>query len=194
MTEPDGRAVTAADRLVLLIFACTLGMLLSVIAAMFIAEPRLGDEPTGHGFKHPEFGTMRQGTLDTDRHERIIYPATAFGVFEITLFVACLALGASRSENPRKHLGAWLAGGGAMILCFLAMVRSYHAGVVTGDPGWFLGFPAATAWMLYGLWPVPLFFIALFMRIFDRWIATPADEERFAEIMRRRDGGGGSGV
>lgn len=187
MSDNEVPARSAADLMIGVIFACTIGMLLSVVAVIFIPEPHLGDSAIGHGFKHPDFATMSRGTLDTDRHARIIYPAAAFGVFEIILFVACLALGANRSENPRKHLGAWLAGGGVMILCFLAMVRGYHTGVVTGDPGWFLGFPVATAWMLYGLWPAPLFFIALFMRVFDRWIATPGDEARIAEIIRRRD-------
>jgi hypothetical protein len=50
----------------------------------------------------------------------------------------------------------------------------------------FLALPLPTAWMIYGLWAAPVFFIVLYATAFDRWTYTDADRARFAELLAAR--------
>ena len=74
-------------------------------------------------------------------------------------------------------------------LCLAAML------LLTGRPdpdGWWLGFPPATAVMLYGLWLSPLFIVALiYAWHFEREGVTEDDLRRLRDLARppRRDGG-----
>jgi phosphatidylserine synthase len=76
----------------------------------------------------------------------------------------------------------------ATFLALMATYRTYQAG---GDHALFLGLPAPTAWMLYGVWWVPMYFILLYIFAFDRYVFSEADQLRFNEILERRDRRGG---
>ncbi len=50
----------------------------------------------------------------------------------------------------------------------------------------FLSFPRPTAWMLFGVWPFPIYFMAVYYILFDRWYYTQEDEKHLEEIVARR--------
>jgi len=72
-------------------------------------------------------------------------------------------------------------------LALFALYRGFAA-----DPGGplFGSLPAPTAWMLYVLWPLPLWFAWLYWRHFDAAFLSERDVERFrarlAELERAR--------
>jgi hypothetical protein len=125
----------------------------------------------------------------------------AWGAIQIVLFVALLSFGMRRSREQRL---AHLLGGIAYLGIFLAMCLAYRAsigGAVDGDPKLFLGLPVATAWMIYGLGGIPLFFAFLYVVNFDRWVLTPEDHQTFrdaVELARRapqeKTTGSGDGI
>jgi len=47
-----------------------------------------------------------------------------------------------------------------------------------------LGFPQSTALMLYGLWPLPIFFVVLYFVKFDSWILRPEALNQLDDIKR----------
>ena len=46
--------------------------------------------------------------------------------------------------------------------------------------------------MIYGMWLFPLFFVGLYMALFDRWVLTEEDLARFQELMEAKGQQGGT--
>lgn len=102
------------------------------------------------------------------------------GVLEIVFFVLCLSLAVSRR---RQHWAAFVLGGLIHLAVFTALVIADVRYADGGDTSLFLSFPLPTAWMLYALWPAPLFFMAWYWINFDRHVLRPEDMARFREIV-----------
>lgn len=158
-----------------LVFGATAVFAGLLVAAFF--TPEVGD---GHGFAHPLIQGMQRGG-PSSRHDAVLWLGWALGGTLVVLFVSLLALGAG-SRAGLRGLGWPLALGGLLYAAsWTALVVSY-TGYAAGSAATFAGFPLPTAWMLFALWPVPLFFVALYAFGFDHWIATPED---LAELERR---------
>ena len=152
------------------------------IAAVVLILLGVPEVPQGHGTTHLEFASMERGGPGSLRHVDVIWIGWLLGALEIGLFVVLLAFGA-RSRHGLRGLG-WplVVGGLAYLAVWTALVLAYRAEMSGAAPEFFLGFPAATAWMLFGLWPLPLLFAVYYVFGFDRWVATPED---LAELERR---------
>ena len=162
----------------------------------------LTDEPAGsRGIDHPEFETMRQGG-GSERHDSVVFWGWLYGTLSIALFVGFMALGLRRRGRLPEGSGPALVIGLALFaLVFTLLVLSYRAYVEPGaDRALFGSFPRPTAWMLYGLWPVPLVFALLYMKNFDRWVISEDEVAEFEQLvaeskreraLRRRDASGG---
>lgn len=176
--------------------------ILIAMCVVFVAVIATEEIPDGHGFTHPELNphledhpeaavAMQKGGPGWERHERILWLGLIFGLLEIVFFVACLCMGASRmGELPAKVKWPMLGGLIAFMASFIALVFAYRGYANDETPALFLAFPAPTAFMLYAIWPVPLFFMFFFIMIYDRWILTPEDLEKFKKIVeekRRRE-------
>ena len=98
-----------------------------------------------------------------------------------------MALG--KSPQAQGQSSVWLLGGFvAYALVFTAVIYSYQR----YDPGnvqnFFGGFPLPTAWLVYGVWLFPWFFIAVLVIMFDRSFLTQSDLDRFhALVQKSRD-------
>ena len=69
-------------------------------------------------------------------------------------------------------------------LAFVLLFVSYRGQAVAGaDVPTVLGFPPATAWMLYGVWWTPLALVALYVWRFDDWVYGDWEQARFAELV-----------
>jgi hypothetical protein len=159
-----------------LVFAIALG-----IAAILLAAGGLPERLQGHSIAHPEFAGMQQSGVDAEPDARLLWIGWGFGALQIAMFAAVLALGA-RSRRGLRGLGVPLIAASVVYLAiWTALVLTYRSQLNVEDPALFLGFPAATAWMLFALWPFPLIFTLYYTVGFDRWIATPED---LAELER----------
>lgn len=164
-----------------LVLAVAMGIAVLMLALFSLPEPQ-----QSHGATHPEFSSMEHGGAGIDRSGYVLLLGWGFGVLEIALFVAMIALGANTRRGLRG-LGPLLVIAG---ICFAsvwtALVFSYRAYATGTETVLFLGFPAPTAWVLFAIWPVPALFVALYSLGFDRWVATPRDlaelENRLAQL------------
>ena len=95
-----------------------------------------------------------------------------------------MAVGYRKKTLPAR-LRYWLGAGFAgYLLVYTGMVVSYWQ-YIEGqtETSYFLGLPAPTAWMLFGVWLFPFFFMVLYIRNFDRWVITPEEMDRFRRLV-----------
>ncbi len=179
-------------RVPVVVFAVLVALCAVVLAVALTDEPA-----DGRGIDHPGFGTMRQGG-DSDRHDAVLPLGWLYGTLSIVLFAGLMALGLRRGGRlPGGSGAALLVGLALVVLVFTLLVLSYRAYVAPDAARTLFGsFPRPSAWMLYGLWPVPLVFAALYMRNFDRWVISEDEvaefEQLVAESRRGRASGGGA--
>ncbi len=180
-----------------LLFALLLAMCAVVAAAFFIEEVPYVDTPgedggpavreyLGHGFDHPEIPAMQAGGPGEERHARVLWLGLTLGLLEIVFFLTCLVLGAKKNEQFGPLLRPVMIAGVIYAAIFTAMVVTYRGYAAEDTHTLFLGLPTPTAWMVYGVWFFPFFYMLLYMYIFDRWTFTEADAERFSEIVAAR--------
>ena len=183
-------------RLDLVLFAMLIGMC-AVLAAAYVVPERPVVEVTqddgtvthialGHGTSNDAHATMLSGGDGAARYENIWWVGLAFGLFQIVFFLVSLAVGGEKRGDYGPLKLPLIVGGIAYAVVFIALVLSHRAYVNDADPGLFLGFPIPTAWMMYGVWLVPLVFMLLFLFKFDSWIYTEDDRKRFEELLAQQ--------
>ena len=72
------------------------------------------------------------------------------------------------------------------ILIFFLLLRSYWQYVEVSEPSHFLGFPAPTAWMVYGIYFFPFIFTALYVLNFNSWVLTEEELVRFHKLVEEK--------
>jgi hypothetical protein len=166
-------------RLDLLLFGLLLAM--ATVLGVAVSIPP-ADNATG--VKHPVYeDTMLRGG-PAQRHERILVVGWLFGLIQIAVYASCLALAVGK---PGSRWRVRLALGVGFLLyagVFSAMMLTYRESMGHPSPRLVLSFPPATAWLVYGLWVVPVFFVVLFVAGFRRWYVTEEDEERFKQLVQ----------
>ena len=180
-----------------LLFALLIGMCGVILAAFLIEEVPYVDAPgedgappvrqyLGHGFDHPAIPAMQAGGPGEERHARVLWLGLVFGLLQIAFFLTSLVFGAQKNEKFGPLLRPVAIAGVIYAAIFTAMVVTYRGYAGEDTHTLFLALPTPTAWMIYGVWFFPLFYMLLYMYIFDRWTWTEADAERFREIVASR--------
>ncbi len=165
-----------------ILFALLLSMCV-LMGYLFTIEETTG----GHGFVHPVFKTMERGGDGLERHAApVIWCAWFLGVFEVSFFVGLIALGLRHKERVRERKWPLLIGAILYAAVFTLILLAYHRYANSTSRPLFLSFPSPSAWMVYGLWPVPLYFQMLYVLFFDRWILREEDLQRFRQIVAAR--------
>ena len=164
-------------RVPVVVFAVLVALCAVVLIVVLVDEPA-----NSRGIDHPGFETMRQGG-DSSRHDSVLLLGWLYGTLSIGLFVGLMAMALRRGGRlPAGSGPALLTGLALVVLVFTLLVLSYRSYVAPEAVRTLFGsFPQPTAWMLYGLWPVPLVFVLLYVRNFDRWVIS---EDEVAEFER----------
>lgn len=164
-----------------ILFAILVAMCVIVGALWLVEEPA-----NSRGQPHPVYDTMQIGGDGAGRLASPLVLAVLFGVLEICFFVGLVALGLRRKE--RLVVGARSIGLGLLLYLatFLALVRAYDLFAFEGVHSSFLWFPSPSAWMLYGLWPMPLYFVILYVVRFEQWVLRQEDLDDFYGIVEAR--------
>ena len=178
------------------LFAILLGMC-GVVALTFIIEERPYVETVtedggvtktyqGHGLDHPQFESMEIGGPGAERHEHILWLGWVLAMLEILFFVCCLAFGARRNGRVGPIAKPLAFGAVVYMIVFTMMILAYRGFMNADEYPFFLSLPVPTAWMLYGVWVWPAFFILLYIITYGRYIWTDEDQVRFDEILEQR--------
>jgi hypothetical protein len=165
-----------------------LAIVLALLAVIGIAL-LVPEEPGGRGTTHPEFTTMQRGGSGPERHERILWIGWLFGLLQIALFATLMALGARKAGSPRGAGRPLLLCAAAQAIVWSLLVLAYQDFMQGGDRALHLLFPAPTAILIYGLWPVIVMFPLCFVIGFKRWVLSDGDlaeYERLVDERRRR--------
>ena len=176
------------DRLPPLLLALVVG-----IAAVLLAAARVEEPPAAAGEPHPEFAPMQRGGDGMRRAAPVLMYGWAFGALQVGFFAACFALGLRRRGSLgslRTPLWAGLVGYQAV---WALLVWLYAVFARDPSPVLWLSFPPPTAVMLFGLWPLPLVFMAIYLRAFDRWMPGEEELRRIRALADRRDEERGGG-
>lgn len=153
-------------------------VLLCLVLGSVLAMP----EPVSrHGTDHPRVNSMEIGG-DASRHDGVIWLGWLYGVVQVALFVTTLTLGL---RKRRAGLGSMAAIGVALACMFTAVILVYASNQANASPDLWLGLPPSTAVMLFGVWPLPMSFIVIYVVMFDHWFLAPEDLDRFAVLVRR---------
>lgn len=183
----------------LIILLAVIAMAIALLIAIGIGETPVGvttvtleDGSTvqartllGHGVVHPDNATMQIGADGEARHDRILWVAWFFGLCQIVIFIAALSLGMRKENGLGPVRAPLLAGGAVFATIFTLLFLSYRDYMRGEETAIVLGFPAPTAWMVYGVWLFPLFFAVLYLRAFDAWYLTEADRARFDALLAK---------
>ena len=76
--------------------------------------------------------------------------------------------------------------GGTLLLSLFVWWQMYsgHQGFLeTGVTSYFMGFPVATAWQVYGTWLGAIPLIILYTVGFRKFIFTEEDEEKYEKLL-----------
>jgi hypothetical protein len=162
-----------------------------VIGAAFVIDEVPAD--LGHGFAHEQFPSMDKGGPGVSRHTpTVLVMGGIFAALQTVFIIACLAFGVRRRGNVGPFKIPLLVGGLFFTGIVVLLVVSYRQYMLDPDPALFLSLPGPTAWYLYGFWPLQLFFVALYVLMFDRWVTTDDDMARFRQILARNQRRGSS--
>ena len=176
------------------VFITCVGMTFVMIAALFLT-PQVPSETVTredgsvqhlvktHGYAHDRFSSMRQGGPSLERHGAATWLGLVFVLVQVLFYGGCLAMGATRNGRLGPMKVPLIAGTAVLGLIFVALFLSYLRYINSESPSLFLSLPRPTAWMLFAVWPMPVFFMIVYYRLFDSWFFTAEDERRLEELV-----------
>lgn len=141
--------------------------------------------PNAAGVAHPDFPGMQVGGDGAARLQYIGNYAFLFQSLLLILIVCLAILGvAERYRTPRFmiYMGLSLL---FMLFVWWQMYTGHQAFMETGETAYFMGFPVATAWQMYGTWLGAIPLILVYTLGFEEYIYTPADEAAFRALLEK---------
>ncbi|MCH8961747.1 MAG: hypothetical protein IH820_10625 [Bacteroidetes bacterium] len=175
------------SRVVFRLFLALLVALLLIIGVSFLMPG--ATRPTAQ--VHPEAASLLQSTGSLAERPEVLGLGYVMGVLMIAIMAVAVWIGL-RKRDGATPLNRWMmAAFAGYALVFTALVAAYASYTQGHETAFFGGFPAPTAWMIYGMWLFPLVFVGLYMALFDRWVLTDQDLARFDDLVKenRRRGG-----
>ncbi len=156
-------------RLPVLLFGLVLGIGVLLAAAMWTGEA------TPQALPHPDYPSLLRATDGAARLAPVWWIGAALGALEIAFFAACFALGLRRQGSLGPLARPLWLGLALYEAVYVLLLIAYRAFLAAPTSDLVLSFPAPTTVMLFGLWPVPLCFLWIYLRHFDDWVLREED-------------------
>ena len=166
------------SKLIYIIFVVSL-LMAGILLAISLAEP----VTNASGEAHPQFPGMQVGGDGFARFEQIGNLGFAFQCLLLIQIVLLSLLGIPERYRSRKIL---MYMGGTIVLTLFVAWQMYSAHLQyleTSNTSYFLGFPAATAWAVYGTWLGAIPLVILYSVGFHKYIHTPEDEKQYKKLL-----------
>ena len=152
----------------------------AILLAILLAEP----VPGSGGVPHPTIAGLMIGGDGAARLAEIGGLAFAFQCLLLLLIVALAALGVSGKHHSMKLYGLLLATYLWTLFIWWQMYFSHQQFMETGETGYFLGFPVATAWQMYGTWLGAIPLILIYVVGFKTFIHSDEDEQAYQQLLK----------
>ena len=147
--------------------------------------------PDSTGFAHPRHAAMtdgatapamNQGGEGRQRHGRILWAGWLLAALMAVMLTGILLFGVQSTGLSKGKALAFALGGIAYQVVFAMLFLAYRNSL-TGPVVFIGSFPAATWWVLFGVYLLPYYFILLYVALFDRWVVTPDSLRKFDELL-----------
>lgn len=155
-----------------------------VMGGLLLAISIADTVPNAGGVPHPVFPGMQAGEDGAARLEHIGNYAFLFKSLLLTLIVCLSILGVNERHRSKEFLLYMAASLVFMQFIWWQMYSGHQAFLETGETGYFMGFPTATAWQMYGTWLGAIPLILVYSLGFHRYIYTPEDAAEFEKLLR----------
>jgi hypothetical protein len=162
-------------------------VILLALAALAVWISSIEPPPNATGVAHAMIAGMKQGGDGLQRAEPVFVLGTLFGLLIFGAALSAVYLGVPEAYRSAAFKLGFSICACLLLLSWFGLVWTYHNYI--HDPtasGFFLGFPAPTAWLLYGIWLAPFGLIVLYIYGYRRWIFPPEAEEKFKQLMAER--------
>jgi len=163
-----------------IIFGIVVAMAL-LLAVIFFAEP-VADSG---GTAHPLFPGMQVGGDGLARLEHIGVYAFLFMSLLMLLIVCFSILGVTKAKRTPEFLAYMSITAIVSVFIWWRMYAGHQEFLRTGETGYFLGFPVATAWATYGTWLAAIPLVAVYCFGFRKFILSKEDEEKYQRLLER---------
>ena len=142
---------------------------------------------TGFPHPNPEFKGMYVSKANIDQEPHTRWLGYLFGLGIISLLTSLLVMGNRKNGKPTGII-KWI--GITMVIYAMAysgMVIS-HWQYAANDGGSFFQFmPVPTAWMIMGIWFIPLILTLVYIVKFEDWIISDEEIKEFHLYLENRN-------
>lgn len=136
------------------------------------------------GVPHPEIAGMmvREHSIYDATHTKILGLLWGLGI--ISLMVLFLLIG-NRKNEKLTAMAKWL--GVAMTIYVPVFFLMIYTDWNHNSGAYFTWLPVPTAWMVYGVWFVPLIITFAYYFKFESCIISPEEEKEFMEFLEKHN-------
>jgi len=143
--------------------------------------------PAATGIPHPEFGEnilIGPNNIDQEPHTRWL--GYLYGLGILGIFWSFLTIG-TRKNGKKTVMVKWIS------ICFVLYILVYtmmtvsHWSYSDQDLSDFvMSMPAPTAWMIYGMWFIPIIITIAFVVFFEKAVISDEEIASFEEYIQSR--------
>lgn len=159
-----------------------LGSLLVLIGVVLLAQI-WSPVDFAFGYPHPEYKGMMISKANIDQQPHTRWLGILFGAGIIALFGSFMLIG-NRKKGKLTGLGKYvIIGIGAYFLAYTGLVVSHWSYVANDGGAFFASMPIPTAWMIFGVWFVPLIITVSYILNFEKEIISENDIKEFQDFL-----------
>ncbi len=136
-----------------------------------------------YGFPHPDHPGMLISKANIDQQTNTRWLGYLFGLGIITVMFSFIFIGSRKKGRPTV-LGKYIyLGLAAFLFVFSGMVFSHWKYAANEGGTFFASMPVPTAWMVFGVWFVPIIITIAFVVKFDECVISEEEIKEFEAYL-----------
>ena len=165
-----------------ILLAVLIGLLIIIVG--LAVSPQV---PMATGMPHPEFGTnilIAPNNIDQESHTR--WMGYLYGLGIIGVFWTFITIG-TRKKGKKTVMFRWVAACFIIyIIVYTMMTRSHWSYTEHNGSDFIFSMPAPTAWMIYGMWFIPIIITLAFVVFFEKAVISDEEITEFEIFIQSR--------
>lgn len=169
------------NRLVLVIFGICV-----IMGGLLVLIGFAEQVPGAGGVPHASIPAMQVGNDGAARLEHIGSYAFIFQALLLLLIICLCTLGIPKKNRSNTLYLYMTASYAFSLLVWWQMYFGHQEYLATKETAFFMGFPIATAWQMYGTWLSAIPLILIYTLGFNKFIYTKDDAEAFEKLLAEK--------